>query len=163
MSNKLFLRMKKFLFFTMVALFMMALCSCSKDEGNSLAGDKNDDLSGFSSETEVYNDIIGEWKLVRTVGPNIDYIKFFPDYSFIYSSINAGINNYEGRYQIIEKKSEVGTVDYQTLPSDYSIRIYPYAQDNPYLEFAFAIEGDIMHLQAPYTFSYSSGMYERIK
>ena len=76
MSNKLFLRMKKFLFFTMVALFMMAFCSCSKDDGEGLAGDETNNLSGLSSEADELNKanenstnpeerIVGSWLLVR--------------------------------------------------------------------------------------------------
>lgn len=55
--------MKKKLYFTMAAIFMMALCGCSNEDVDDLAFDKVDDLSFVSEE------IFGTWELEHCYNP----------------------------------------------------------------------------------------------
>lgn len=92
MSNKLFLRMKKSLFFTIVALFMMALYGCSKDDDPDIKVDfqlKNSDgieCYDFKEGENVIFDLIITNNSDRDIfyGPNADII-FCNDLFCVYS------------------------------------------------------------------------------
>lgn len=55
--------MKKKLYFTIAAIFMMVLCGCSNEDVDDLAFDKVDDLSFVSEE------IFGTWELEHCYNP----------------------------------------------------------------------------------------------
>ena len=92
MSNKLFLRMKKSLFFTIVALFMMALYGCSKDDDPDIKVDfqlKNSDgieCYDFKEGENVIFDLIITNNSDRDIfyGSNADII-FGNDLFCVYS------------------------------------------------------------------------------
>ena len=177
MSNKLFLRMKKFLFFTMVALFMMGLllslglfsaCSSNEEEMD------NDPSSGLISNKDscisrasLYKEIMGEWQLVKAIpeGNTImgsDYFCFYPDTSYTYHHVGES-KTYQETFEIVEQDYwEVPTIDYKQLPTNYYLRLFRGADF--YEDFPFVIEGNIMHINVcgP-TYFYTAFMFERVK
>ena len=69
--------MKKKLYFTMAAIFMMVLCGCSNEDVDDLAFDKVDDLS-FVSE-----DIFGTWELEHCYNPAAGQFSINKDESIV--------------------------------------------------------------------------------
>ncbi len=146
---------KKLLFIMSVLLSLEMFCACSN----------------INESPEISNYILGEWKLVKAIPEEsgFDYVNFLSDSSYYYTSSRTGAIKYEGKYSIIKKDCEVGTVDYQTLQSNYSIRLYPYInqlnnyQEDIYVEHPFIILDDMMHLYTPFAYTYSAQMFKRIK
>ena len=69
--------MKKKLYFTMAAIFIMVLCGCSNEDVDDLAFDKVDDLS-FVSE-----DIFGTWELEHCYNPAAGQFSINKDESIV--------------------------------------------------------------------------------
>ena len=71
------MHMKTKLYFTMAAILMMALCGCSNDDVNDLAGDKVDDFSFVSEE------IFGTWELEHCYNPAAGLFSINKDESIV--------------------------------------------------------------------------------
>jgi hypothetical protein len=166
--------MKRFLFIFGTLLMFGLFCACSNSDDLSDALGTGKDKSGTllqdvdslnTSNQDLYKEILGEWIQVKSVGTfGCDRLKFISDSSYYYK---IGENYNEGKFKIIELdyEYEVGTVDYQTRPSHFFILFSPYKdKENTYATYYFiAIDGDKMHLQAQFAYTYSAVLFERVK
>ena len=165
--------MKKVLFMMSTLLFIGMFCACNNSDdlsdalgtGNDKLGTLLQDVDSLNTSNQgPYKEILGEWIQVKSIGTfGYDRFKFISDSIYYYK---MGDNYNEGKYKLIEldHEYEVGTVDYQTRPSHFFISFSPYKdKENTYATYFIAIDGDKMHLQAQFAYTYSAVLFERVK
>lgn len=156
----------------MCFLLIIILAGCSKDEESEIAPItySSENHSILNSNASLYKEIMGEWKLVKTIPEGntligVDYMCFYSDSIYTYHFVPDS-KTYQGKFEIIERDNwEVPTIDYKHLPTNYWLKLVrqsDYSED-PW-EYPFVIENNKMHINlGGWTYSYTAYMFERVK
>ena len=157
--------MKKATLFLLTGFLLTIISAgCSKDD--ELGNDPINSETGTNQNPKalLYKEIIGGWKLVKTIPEEetfwgIDYFYFSSDGSCTYHH-KLQSKFYKVKYDIIERDDwKVPTIDYRSLPTSFHLRLFP----DHYGPFPFVIEGNKMHINAmAYYYTYTAFMFERV-
>ena len=167
--------MKKVFLLMSILLSLGMFCACSNDDETLTKNDNGQESESYSVNeplSSLYNNILGEWKLVKAIPEGntlrgINYFCFYPDTSYIYHYVSdpnvPESKTYQGKFEIVEQDNwEVPTIDYKHLPTNHYLRLFGSADF--YEDFPFVIEDNIMHINVygP-TYFYTAFMFERVK